>query len=187
MGDVQIPTIGLAGDYVTLTRSVVAGTANTDVTVDGTRISGQQVVAELSFSAWTISAIAGAANEAVGKLIYTLPAGAIFVRAVHMNIGLTNTDTTIDADTPDVGIGTVIATGAVATLDGTSTFEDLLTGQTAANCTGTKTVKGVTDQTLFIGANGVKTIHLNVADGWAGSETALAATGEIHIEYVALS
>ena len=105
-----------------------------------------------------------------------------------MNIGLTNTDGNVDADTPDVGIGTVIATGAVATLDGTATFENLLTGQTFTNCTGTKTKVGVIDQTLFIGENDAHTIHLNAADTWAGAETTgLAATGTILIEYVVLS
>ena len=113
--------------------------------------------------------IAGGANLAVGKLLYTLPAGAIIVHSAHMNMAIQQTDGNIDADTPDVGLGTVIASGAVSVLSGTATFENILTGQTAADCDGTPTVKTVANQVLVIEEADAHTIHFNVADGWAAS------------------
>ena len=183
---VSIPTITLAGGVANMTRSTSNGTAGTSVTASES-VAGQQHVTTLTFSSLTVDAIAGAAAEAVGVLLYTLPSGATLVRASYMSVALSNTDTTIDADTPDVGIGTVIATGAVATLDGTATFENILTGQTAADCTGTATVQGVTNQALVIATGGAHTVYLNVADTWAGSETALKATGTVTLEWVSIS
>jgi len=180
------PAITLDGQVGTLTVPAAAGTSEAGVT-ETESITGQNRVTKLVFTNLAVSAIAGAAAEAVGVLLYTLSAGAYLVRAAHMNVGLTNTSSTIDADTPDVGLGTVIATGAVSTLDGTATFEDILTGQTAADCTGTKTSKGVSGQTLMIGVNDARTLHLNVADTWAGSDAGLKATGTVIIEWVAIS
>lgn len=138
----------------------------------------------------TLPAIAGGANLAVGKLAYTLPAGKILIKSALLNIALDEIDGNITADTPDVGIGTVIASGAVAVLSGTATFENIVTGQTAADCNGTATVKA-TDPTagvaLEITAAGAHTIYLNVADGWAASgEAACPVTGTIIIEWLFL-
>lgn len=116
----------------------------------------------------TLPAIAGGANLAVGKLAYTFPAGEIIVTQTSMNLAITQTDGNINADTPDIGIGTTIASGAVAVLGGTAAFENLLTGQTAANCTGTATVKTV-DTPLVIATADNHTAYINVADGWAAS------------------
>lgn len=116
-----------------------------------------------------LPAIAGGANLAVGKLLYTFPAGEIIVRAASMSAAIKQTTGNITADTPDVGIGTVIGSGVVAVLGGTATFENILTGQTAADCNGTATVKTVSDQVLTIATAGAHTVYLNVADGWAAS------------------
>ena len=115
----------------------------------------------------TLPAIAGGAALGVGKLIYTFPLGDLVVHGTSMNVTLTAADGNIDADTPDVGVGSVIASGAIATLT-TATFEDMITGQTATNCTGTNipatlgTVHPVADAAAH-------TAHLNVADTWAAS------------------
>ena len=69
-----------------------------------------------------------------------------------------------------MGLGTVIGSGAVATLDGTATFENILTGQTAADANGTATVKTAlpTAGVPFIIESGdAHTLHFNVADAWA--------------------
>ena len=121
----------------------------------------------------TLPAIAGGANLAVGKLLYTLPAGAIIIHGVYMSLGITQTQGNINADTPDVGIGTTIASGVVALLSGTAAFENVLTGQTAANCTGTATVKTV-NTPVVIASGDDHTLYFNVADGWAASGDAAA-------------
>lgn len=100
-----------------------------------------------------------------------------------MNVALNAADGNIDADTPDVGLGTTIASGAVAVLGGTAAFENILTGQTAADCNGTAT-KAVVGTILATGASDSKAIYLNVADGWAASgETACPVTGTVVIEW----
>lgn len=112
--------------------------------------------------------IAGGASLAVGRLLYTFPAGPIIVHGAHMNVALQETEGNITADTPDIGLGTTIASGAVAVLGGTAAFENILTGQTAADCDGTATVKTVHCE-LVIESSGDHTVYLNVADGWAAS------------------
>jgi len=117
---------------------------------------------------------------AAGKLIYTLPAGACIIESAYMSVGLTDLYLLGGGDnTPDLGIGTVIGSGAVAVLGGTATFENIITGQTAANCTGTATVKTSIPTAavpLVIEAGAAHTIHLNVADAWVGNEGDLAIT-----------
>lgn len=184
---VTIPTITLAGAVANLTRATVDGTAESGVTAVEEQ-SGQQQVTKLTFTDLAVAAIAAAAAEAVGKLLYTLPAGAILVRAAYMDAGLEGTDALIDADTPDIGLGTLIGSGAVATLDLVgAAAENVLTGQLAANCTGTRTVKGVTDQGLTIAPGDSHAVYLNVADTWAGADAGLKATGTIILEWVNLS
>lgn len=132
-------------------------------------------------------AITGGASLGLGLLAYTFPAGEIIVNSVHMNIALTALDGNIDADTPDLGIGTVVASGAVAVLSGTGTFENLLTGQTVTDCTGTATVKTTIPTAavpFVIATASAHTVYLNVADGWAASgEAALPVTGTIVIDW----
>lgn len=131
----------------------------------------------------TYGAIAGGANLGLGKLLYTFPAGAINIKASKIDIDLTALDGNIDADTPELGLGTVIASGAVAVLSGTATFEDILTGQVVADCLGTNTVKTVATSKVIETAD-AHTVHLNIADGWAvGGEVALPVTGTVTIEW----
>jgi hypothetical protein len=132
----------------------------------------------------TLGAIAGGAALGLGKLIYTLPAGAVIVDAAYMSIAITQTQGHINADTPEVGLGTVVASGAVAILDTPSTFENLLTGQVAANCTGTATVKTVADQVFVIESAAAHSVYINVAATWAASGDAAALlTGTVVLKY----
>lgn len=136
----------------------------------------------------TLPAIAGGANLGVGRLLYTFPAGEIIVHAASMSVAIKQTQGNITADTPDVGLGTVIASGAVALLSGTATFENILTGQTAADCDGTATVKTVIDQELLIATAGAHTVYLNVADGWAASgDTGALILGRVVLNWSFMS
>lgn len=163
----------------------VAGTAGTGCSVveGGDRVNR---FARISINT-TLPAIAGGADLAVGNLIYTLPAGEIIVTGSSMSVAITQADGNITADTPDVGVGTVIGSGAVAVLGGTATFENILTGQTAADCDGTATVVAL-DAALVIATASAHTVHLNVADGWAASGDAGAAlTGTVVLTFKYLS
>lgn len=124
----------------------------------------------------TLGAIAGGANLALGKLILTLPSLECVILAAAMSLAIKQTEAHITADTPDIGLGTTLASGVQALLSGVgATAENILTGQTAADCNGTATVETVANQPLALTTGGVnKTIYANVADGWAASGDAAA-------------
>lgn len=132
--------------------------------------------------------IAGTVAEAEGLLVYTFPVGVILIDSIHMDVGITQTEGFINADTPDVGVGSTIASGAQALLSGVgATAEDYVTGQTAANCTGTVTDKSTEatggGATLLEAADG-HLVHLNVADTWAANGDAAAIlSGNIWIAW----
>lgn len=140
----------------------------------------------------TLPDITGGGAQAVGLLIYTFPAGVTRVKCNHMDVGITHSEGFINADQPDVGLGSVIATGANALLsDFGATGEDYVTGQTAANSTGTKTDKSEDTAVAALQLNeagGVKTLHLNAADTWAASgDSAATLSGTVTIEWTFLS
>lgn len=157
---------------------VNAGTAGTNVT-EVTYGDGRNMVTVLTLTNVSYT-VAAAANEAIGNLIYTFPAGAHIHEVMNMSVALQGGGT-VDADTPVIGIGSVEATGAVAVLNGTATFMDYITEQTAADCGGTATTK-MTAATAGYGtgislneSGDAKTVYLNIADGWAGADTVLAS------------
>jgi hypothetical protein len=169
------------GEVVTTQNTGAAGTGVT-ATEYG---DGRTHVTQLSFSGLALGT-AAQADLAFGKLLYTLPAGAIVVKSASYSIALAGAGETCDADTPDVGLGTVIGSGAVAVLGGTATFENILTGQTIADLAETVKNKTVADQVLVIEAAAAHTVHLNAADGWAGA-CAVTATGTVALEWVLLN
>jgi len=131
----------------------------------------------------TFPAIAGGASLAVGKLVYTLPAGAVVVKASRLRVAC-NGVAAIQADTPDVGLGTTIASGAVAVLGGTAAFENILTGQTMTDCNGTASDAAVATE-LVIASGGAHTVYLNIADGWAATgDPALDVNAKIVLTWI---
>ena len=144
------------------------GTANTGVTA-AEYGNGYMHTTVLTVS--QVDALTTGDNAALadGYLLYTLPAGEIIINSAYMSMGMSATTEQI-ADTPDIGIGTVIGTGAVATLNTTGTFEDIITGQTAADADGTASVVTTipTAAVPFVIATAdAHTIHFNAADTWA--------------------
>jgi hypothetical protein len=131
-----------------------------------------------------LPAIAGGAALGIGRLIYTFPAGVIRIISAYFDgVAITQTDGNIDDDTPDVGLGTVIASDAVSVLSGTATFESVLTGQTFADCDGTATSAGAAS-TLIIDASDAHTLYFNVAATWSASGDAAAAiSGDVVITW----
>jgi len=134
-----------------------------------------------------IPAITGGAAQAVGNPLIDLPAGECIITSAYMSVGIQQADGNITADTPDVGIGTTTATGAVSVLGGTAAFENIITGQTAADCDGTPTVKTATPTAgtpLIIAAGDSHSICINAADTWAASGDANATfSGTIVINW----
>lgn len=146
-----------------------AGTANTGVTA--TEVSdGNTFVTTLAVS--QVNALTLGDNEdlADGYLLYTFPSGVVVIDYAYMTVAVTAAGSQLPSDQPDVGLGTVIATGANALLSAVGTYENIITGQTAANASGTATVKTAnpTAGAPFIIETGeAHTLHFNVADGWA--------------------
>lgn len=135
--------------------------------------------------AGTLPAISAGAN-AYGLLIYTLPAGVSRSVRVTMSVGIDGAETNIDADQPKVGVGSVIATGGVSDLTGTTGFDDYSTEAIAANCTGTATVFAFDTAEFSLRMNvstGVKAIYLNVADTWAGTDSGAVLSGYVVLEW----
>ena len=113
-------------------------------------------------------------NESLaqGALIYTFPAGQIIVHRVYGDVGLEIDQSANIADTPEIGLGTVIASGAIAVLNGT-TMEDIWGPHVVAGCdTGadaTDAGQFVSQKEFVILHGGVHTVHFNCADAWANN------------------
>lgn len=165
-----------------------SGTAAPNVTVTEYN-SGKFKITELTFTDLVVGSLpAAAVSKAIGVLIYTLPAGVQVTDITYMSVGFTGTGT---ANTPDVGIGSTIASGANALLSAAgATTEDYITGQTATDITGTAVVAtAVPAAAMTINTSAeVKTIHLNAAGAWAVGNTGnLTATGKIVIKWTQIS
>jgi len=99
------------------------------------------------------------------------------------DVAITQTEGNITADTPDVGLGTTIASGAVAVLGGTAAFENVLTGQTFTDCDGTAEDATVGTQ-LVVEPGDSHALYLNVADGWAADGDAGAVvSGQVVVNW----
>jgi hypothetical protein len=166
------------------------GTAGTGVTAEEFG-DGRQHTTVLDISGVTFT-VAAAANEAIGALVYTFPAGVHLHKISYMDVALQGTGT-VDADTPEVGIGSTEATGAHAILsDVAATAEDYITGTAAADCNGTATevvsvaVAGALAGISVNAAADTKTVYLNLAAGWNGADT-LTTAGEIVLEWTTLA
>lgn len=158
-------------------------TPNLNVTVSDVK-DGMHHITTASFTALLVGAVTNA-NLAIGKLLFTLPAGPIIVKSETMSVAILGSTANCNADTPDMGLGTTIGSGAQTVLSGVgAAAENLLTGQTATvnSTTITKTVA----TELAIEATGDKTVYLNIADDWAGVAN-ISVTGTVILEWVELA
>lgn len=191
MATIRIP-FGTDPDTQTPTTSVNIGTAVSGVTVveEGDSNNHKTV---LTFTDFAVGSATGAADLAFGALLYTLPAGAQEIQLSYMDLALTGT-TTIVADTPEVGIGSVLGAGVQSTLGAAgATMEDHWEGAASGAIDGTNSVTGMKGATAGIltgialnESGDAKTFYLNVADGWAGTGD-VTATGTITITWKMIS
>ena len=172
----------LTGDLRTSKNVGTAGAATVTATEDG---FGKVHVTTLTLANFVLPAVASQGANGDGALLYTLPAGAQIVEHARLNVGIFADNGQVQSDTPDVGIGSVIATGAVSVLSGTATFEDILTGQTMDD------VNGTVEKAIGVGSDfttdtsGAKTIYLNRADTFANGSN-LHANGTVIIPWIFL-
>jgi len=166
---------------------LAVGTSGVGVTPKHYSVDGKHFITKLTVNG-VLPAVTGSIG--VGLLAFTFPAGVHSVKVARIKLALQQADGLITADTPEIGLGSVIASGAVAVLNGTAGFDDILTEQTMTDCDGTET-----DVTLVMPtagqivneAAGVKAVYINAADAWAGAEAACGVVGEVWLEWVQLS
>ncbi len=161
----------------------VTTTATTSVEESG---MGDWHVTKLTMTNFAVGTGADNASLGIGAKFYTLPAGTILVREATI-VGGTTLAADVTTGSPEVGIGTVIASGAVSVLSGTATFEDIIDGNasstggdTTGNLTGTtiyKSSDGSTRDNVLIKTTGGKArdLFLNVAVAWPNSTTGTLA------------
>lgn len=166
--------------------------AATTITVVEEGISNKHKTV-LTLTDFAVGSATGAAALCFGALMYTLPAGAAVIEAVYMSVALTGT-VTIVADTPEIGIGSVLGAGVQATIGAAgATMEDYWEGSASAAIDGTTPEVGTKVATAgaltgiaINEAASAKTLYLNVADTWAGIGD-VTGTGTIVIDWVSIS
>lgn len=152
---------------------------------------GRDMTTVLTLTNFIVGALAGAAADlGVGHIVYAFPAGQHIELAYSLSsLVLTAAGTAVATDT---GLGSVIASGVIAVLSGTSTFEDRLTGQTINTAAGGgAAVSALKAATAGIGAGialnvaaNVKNVFLNSAGTWNADNTGnLTASGTITLKW----
>lgn len=178
-----------------LTSSDVGTVTTAATTVAEEHGDGIEHLTKLTMTNFAIGTSGDAAALGIGAKFYTFPAGTIIIQDATIVGGVTAA-ISVTTDTPEVGIGTVIASGAVSVLSGTATFEDVIDGN--ASGTGGDTVApDVAGGTLYKSSSAtapvvIKTtggkardLFLNVAVTWANVTAAGAVTftGTITIKW----
>lgn len=142
-------------------------------------------VTKLTLTSFAVGTIADNAALAFGALMYTFPAGTILVPEMTIVGGLTGA-VSVTAQTPEVGIGSAVASGASATLS--TTMEDYIDGGATGGIGGDSTAPDIAGTTFYKSAlftnpvivktssGKARTLYLNVAATWADVAAAGAMT-----------
>lgn len=156
---------------------------------------------DLILNSFVVGTIPSGASLAFGAQIYNWPdvvsgSARVSVLETFMNIRLSGSGV-VQTDTPEVGIGSVVASGAVATLSGT--FEDYVDGGAAGgnlfggqdgaiptDIASDQFMKGsLTTVKPFIRTGTSPDVFLNVADAWAvNANGTLTCSGRIYIRWI---
>lgn len=133
----------------------------------------------------TVQAVAGSAL-AWGIELGALPKCKVGVLMVGLDLDYVSS--VADSEQMDIGVGTVVASGAAAVISGTSTFEDCLTGQTATALNGTSSVNYIVHATGELdnkdGSSTAKSLFLNLASTNSGITGNLTVSGEVTVIWV---
>lgn len=168
-------TLLLNGDTKTSSNVGTAGTGVTAVE----RGNGDVHTTILTLSGVDIT-IGDNASLADGSLIYTFPAGPIAILAKSMSLGLSLTTGTPTTDTPEIALGTTLASGANATLGAVAaTAENILGPAVMDDIAGTAEL--LTSAAAFVMETAAAhTVYANVADAWADvDDTAATLDGTV--------
>jgi len=135
-------------------------------------------------------AISSDAALAFGQKIWDFQQAEVAIIGARVNCTV-STPTGLSSTAGEIGLGSVVASGAVAVLGGTGTFEDIMTGHTVSNLVAgtpnTEThVAGIIAGSLD-GTATAKDVFLNYASTW--NQTAaesVTISGTVEIFYVDL-
>lgn len=161
--------------------------------------NGIEHLTKLTMTAFALGDTADNASLGIGAKFYTFPAGTILVHDASL-VGSLTAAISVTSNTPEIGIGTVIASGAVSVLSGTATFEDIIDGNVSG--TGGDTVAPDVNGAAFYKSSSftnnvvIKTtggksrdLYLNAAAAWADvtAAGALTFTGVITLKWSKVS
>lgn len=176
-----------------LTTTAVGTVTTAATTVAEEHGDGVWHLTKLTMTAFAVGTSGDNASLGIGAKFYTLPAGTMMVENASIVGGLTAAISNT-AQTPEIGIGTVIASGAVAVLGGTATFENVFEGTAVADVAGASfqgvdNPNGATSSPLVILTAGSHDLFLNAAVAWADVTAAGAVTftGVITIKWRKIS
>ena len=165
------------------------GTLGVGVTAEHFTADGKNIVTKLTMTGDAVMpAVTGTLS--VGLLIWTFPAGVHSLKVARIAVGLTQAGSLVGADTPEVGLGDTIGSGANSALSSVAASENILLGQAANNVTGTvedKTIVSPSAGNIVNEAAGRKAVYLNIADGWAGADAGIVPSGSVWLEWTMLS
>jgi len=170
---------------------IVETNGNTRFTTDGAQASGLTVteygneIDHRTVVAGTFVTAAGVIGAgalpgsalAFGKKIYDFPEGGIRVSNAILDLEV---EASLSSTAADIGLGSVVATGATAALGASSTYEDIVDGSSDGGVTaGTAGDPGIyqrvaaaeTDAAAFDGCTTAKDMFLNVAAAWEATGT----------------
>ena len=152
---------------------------------------GRDITTVLTLTDFIVGALAGdTTNLAIGNKVYTFPAGAHFLTVAYKSISLKCAGTAVAFD---LGLGSVIGSGANAVLSGVgATAEDYLTGvATTSSPTGGTAVAQLAAVTAAIATNvaaSVKDVFLNAGVAPNANNTGnLTASGIITLKWTRMS
>ncbi len=155
-----------------------AGTAGTNVTAvhsgDGVNITVTLTLLNV------VVTVGDSASLGLGALIYTLPAGNLTLHNSYMEIDLSAITQT--AETPELGLGSVIASGVITELTGTQ--EDYSLGTPAMDDSNGTAKIAYTVNDINILTGGTKTVHANLALAWgANADASGLLNGTVVLQY----
>ncbi len=185
------------GGYNSSNVGTVTTAATTAVVEYGSDIDH---VTKLTMTAFSLGTCGDNASLGIGAKFYTFPAGAIVVSQISM-LGALTAVVSVTAQTPEIGIGSAVATGAVAVLSGNTTFEEYIDGNTSGGTNGATVATDINGTAFYkLSRNNldyiIKTsggvshdLFLNAAVAWADvvAAAALKYTGVIIIKWRIIS
>ena len=130
-----------------------------------------------------------AAAKGIGQKVYTFPEGWILPVAARVKT-ITTTGATTAATAGEIGLGSTVASGAVAVLSGTAGFQNILDGKTISNHVAVTALTshvaaagGGTSgtQDLLDGTSTAVPVYLNIASTYDGTGGVTLTSAEVEI------